>query len=220
MNTSTLFTRGTIPAQLGHAQDSLTSESVENGLRALGFRKSSPGYRAIETPVTPLDKAFQIYALHLAHANQYGHEPYDHDTMWDKRDAAWRAAASWLMETQDVFKTMDKATTRKVAKILPEAVRIQCSLELPPGSWEQFPRDGMKRGSEMNALTDTLQRMGLNIKVHQQSIAAGDPPIPGRALPLDYGTLQSMLDGLVLAHHSRSEPNAWFSLGETHGFPS
>lgn len=43
MNTSTLFTRGTIPAQLGHAQDSLTSESVENGLRALGFRKSSPG---------------------------------------------------------------------------------------------------------------------------------------------------------------------------------
>ena len=55
MNTSTLFTRGTIPAQLGHAQDSLTSESVENGLRALGFRKGSPGYRAIETPVTPLE---------------------------------------------------------------------------------------------------------------------------------------------------------------------
>lgn len=205
---STLFASKGLPSVLAHIQDTLTMDNVMDGLSALGYRKNTPGVNAIEEPVTPLDKAFQIYALHLMQANGYGHEPYDHTAMWARRDAAWSAAANWLLETQPAFRDLGKTETRKIAKLLPEAVRIQCSLELPPGSWAEFPRDGMKRGAEMNALTDMLQKMGLNIKVRHLTVASEEKPSGQRgAMPADYGTLNAMLVNLAVEQKTTIPPS-------------
>lgn len=194
---SALFTITSIPTQLHHLQDSLSEPALfSQGFYALGFRKGSPGYRAIETPVTPVDKAFQIYALHLAHSNGFGRESSDHATLWQRRDAAWKAGADWLLETQDVYKNMDKKETRALAKILPEVLRCQCSLELPPGPWEDFPRDGMRKSKEMDRAMDALQHMGLNIKIHGIAILEGETPNPKWRLQQDQGTLASMVQSV------------------------
>lgn len=196
---SVLFALNSIPTQLQHLQDVLTADLFEQGFRELGFKKGSPGYKAIENPVTPVDKAFQIYALHLAHSSGFKHESTDHTTMWQRRDAAWKAGADWLMETQDVYKALDKKETRELAKILPEALRCQCSLELPPGPWADFPRDGMKKSKDMDKAMDTLQRMGLNIKIHGIAILEGESPKPEWRLQEDQGTLAAMVQS-VQAH--------------------
>ena len=192
-----LFSIKSIPAPLQHLQDELDNEKFETGFAALGFRKNTPGYRAIETPVTPVDKAFQIYALHLAHSNAFGPESSDHTTMWQRRDAAWKAGADWLLETQDVYKNMDKKVTRALAKILPEALRCQCSLELPPGAWSDFPRDSMKKSKEMDLAMDGLQHLGLNIKIHGIAILEGEKPNPSWRLQENQGTLASMVKSVV-----------------------
>lgn len=192
-----LFSLNTIPAPLQHLQDELDGGQFEKGFSALGFRKGTPGYRAIETPVTPVDKAFQIYALHLAHSNGFGRESSDHTTMWQRRDAAWKAGADWLLETQDVYKSMDKKETRALAKILPEALRCQCSLELPPGEWKDFPRDGMRKSKDMDLAMDGLQKLGLNIKIHGIAILEGETPDPAWRLQQDQGTLASMVKSVV-----------------------
>lgn len=192
-----LFSLHSIPSTLQHLQDDLDSGKFEKGFSALGFRKGSPGFRAIETPVTPVDKAFQVYALHLAHSNAFGRESSDHTTLWLRRDAAWKAGADWLMETQDVYKSMDKKETRALAKILPEALRCQCSLELPPGPWEDFPRDSMKKNKDMDLAMNGLQHLGLNIKIHGIAILEGDTPNPKWKLQEDQGTFASMVKSVA-----------------------
>ena len=199
---SALFSLKTIPPQLQHMQDDLDPDKLAQGFRALGFKRGSPGFRAIENPVTPVDKAFQIYALHLAHSNQFKHESTDHTTLWLRRDAAWKAGADWLMETQSVYKDMDKKEPRALAKILPEALRCQCSLELPPGPWEDFPRDSMRKSKDMDAAMNQLQHMGLNIKVHGIAILEGETPKPNWRLQEDMGTLDSMVQS-VQAHKAQ-----------------
>lgn len=191
-----LFTVLGIPAPLQHMQDTLGSADLYRGFHALGFRKGSPGFAAIENPVTPVDKAFQIYALHLAHSNQFGRESTDHTTMWSKRDAAWKAGAQWLMDTQDIYTGLDKKMTKDLAKILPEALRCQCSLELPPGSWENFPKDAMKKTKETGVVLNQLQHLGLNIKVHGIAILEGDPPKKEWRFPTDEGTLAMMVNNV------------------------
>lgn len=193
---SVLFSLDTVPPQLQHLQEHLAADVFEAGFQQLGFKKGSPGYRAIETPVTPVDKAFQIYALHLAHSSNFKHESTDHTTMWARRDAAWKAGADWLLETQDVYKALDKKETKALAKILPEALRCQCSLELPPGPWEDFPRDGMRKSKDMDQAMDTLQHMGLNIKIHGIAILEGETPKPEWRLQQDQGTLASMVQSV------------------------
>ena len=39
---------------------------------------------------------------------------------------------------------------------------------------------------------DTLQKMGLNIKIHGIAILDGEPPKSDRAVPQNYGTLLEM----------------------------
>ena len=199
---SALFSLTTVPAQLQHMQDDLDATKLAQGFRALGFKRGSPGFRAIETPVTPVDKAFQIYALHLAHSNGFERESTDHTTLWERRDAAWKAGADWLLETQPVYKDMDKKETRALAKILPEALRCQCSLELPPGPWEQFPRDSMKKSKEIDKAMNGLQHLGLNIKIHGIAILEGETPKPDWRLQEDMGTLDAMVQS-VQAHKAQ-----------------
>lgn len=196
---SALFTISSIPTGLHHLQNDLSDPTrFEEGFAALGFRKGSPGYRAIETPTTPVDKAFQIYALHLAHSNSFSRESSDHTTMWLRRDAAWKAGADWLLETQDIYKKMDKKETRAHAKILPEALRCQCSLELPPGPWSDFPRDSMRKTKDIDLAMDGLQHLGLNIKIHGLAILEGDIPDPKWRVQQDQGTLASMAQSVQM----------------------
>ena len=211
---SALFTISSIPPGLQHVQDDLSDAALfDKGFAALGFHKGSPGYRAIETPITPVDKAFQIYAIHLAHSNNFTREPSDHSAMWLRRDAAWKAGAEWLMDTQDVYKDMDKKTTRAQAKILPEALRSQCSLELPPGPWSEFPRDSMRKTKDIDLAMDGLQHLGLNIKIHGIAILEGDTPDPKWRLQQDQGTLASMVQSVqmhkaALAAQDAADKNA------------
>lgn len=203
-----LFSIKTIPPQLQHLQEELDSGKFEAGFSKLGFRKNTPGYRAIEAPVTPVDKAFQIYALHLAHSNAFARESSDHATMWKRRDAAWKAGADWLLETQDVYKRMDKKVTRALAKILPEALRCQCSLELPPGSWTDFPRDTMRKPKDIDLAMDGLQHLGMNIKIHGIAILEGETPNPTWRLQEDHGTLANMVKSVVDHKRALAEQDA------------
>lgn len=205
---SALFTIPSLPPQLQEAQDSMEQPSLSEGFQALGFRPGTPGFRAIERPVTPVDKAFQIYAIHLAHANHFKTESYDHETMWRHRDAAWKAGAEWLMESQAVYQHLNKKEFKALAKILPEALRCQCSLELPPGSWEDFPRDSKRQTKDMDLAMVQLQHMGLNIKIHGIAILEGDTPSPAWKLPNDQGTLASMVEAVHDNKRARAEREA------------
>lgn len=179
-----------------------TAELVEKGLAALGYYKGTPGYRAIEEPATPVDKAFQIYSLSLITFCQYGPEPFQHDALWEVRDKAWSLAADWLIANEDPFKNTPKGELRALKKELPEALRMQCSHELPPGPWELFPKDRMRQSKERQTLTDALQRIGMNRKIQAMevlepsSIHWAKPAIPLR----DYGTLESVLEVAKMAN--------------------
>lgn len=185
-----------------------TAQQVEQGLAALGYRKGTPGYRAIEEPVTPLDKAFQIYSLSLITFCNYGPEPVQHEPMWETRDRAWALAADWLIASQLPFSKTPKKELRALTKALPDAVRVQCSHELPPGPWERFPKDGLRQSKEVQVLTDTLQQMGLNRKIRAMevlepsSIHWGSPPEGLR----DYGTLEALME-FVKKANNQSSPN-------------
>lgn len=173
-----------------------TPEQVEEGLRALGYRKGTPGYRAVQEPVTPVDKAFQIYSLSLSLLCNFSHEPYQHEALWSVRDKAWALAAEWLIATEEPFKSTPKGELRALKKELPEALRMQCSHELPPGPWETFPKDRMRQSKERQVLTDTLQHMGMNRKIRAMevlepsTISWAAPAVPLR----DFGTLESIMD--------------------------
>lgn len=179
-----------------------TVEQVEQGLAALGYRKGTPGYRAVEEPVTPLDKAFQIYSLSLITFCKYGPEPVQHEPLWEMRDRAWTLAADWLIANEEPFSKTPKGELRSLKKELPDAVRMQCSHELPPGSWEKFPKDRMRQSKERQTLTDALQHLGINRKIRAMEalepscIHWGKPAVSLR----DYGTLDALLEIVKLAN--------------------
>lgn len=198
---SDLFASHDVPSQLdAFIRAEPSADMVAAGLAALGYQKGSPGYRAVIAPQTPVDKAFQVYSLVLTTLCNFGHEPFDHDSMWVARDSAWTQAAEWLITNDTSFKSMDKKETRALRKELPEALRMQCSHELPPGSWAKFPRDSMKQTKERGQLTDQLQKLGLNRKIQalaladEQTLNLAQPPIPLQ----DYGTLDTLLQVATL----------------------
>jgi len=193
---STLFVTTLVPPQLAHMQERLTYDNLTNGFKSLRYRAGSPGYKAVTNPVTPLDKAFQIYTLHLMDSNNYDTESSTHHIMWEKRDAAWSAAANWLMSTQDIYRKMDKTQTRALLKIMPEVIRCQCSLELPAGSWNDFPKDTTRKSKEIDEAMDILQNLGLNQKIWALAISEGDKPKKHWVPPKDHGTLENMLNSI------------------------
>ena len=103
-----LFSDNIVPVQLDLVRDTFSIATIEKGMRALQYQTGTPGYKAVVEPKTPVDKAFQIYTLLLCHFNKYEGEVWDHNTKWSRRDAAWTAAADWLIETQPVYKALDK----------------------------------------------------------------------------------------------------------------
>lgn len=203
-----IFTRHAfVPAQFPDVEWDL--DKIHEGLRQLGYTRGSPGYKAIENPMTPVDKAFQIYALNLIVSSNFSYESTDHETMWARRDAAWKSAALWLMETQPLFECKTKKEQKDLLKVLPEALRAQCSLELPPGPWEKFPKDSMKKPQDIDKCMDRLQKIGLNWKIHGIAILEGETPDPAKT-PRPYGGLEEIkqiVQTLELAPGAYNGPN-------------
>lgn len=183
-----------------------TPELVDKGLSALGYYKDTPGYRAVIEPVTPVDKAFQIYTLSLMTFCNFDHEPFQHDELWELRDKAWALAAEWLIDNEEPFKSTPKGELRALRKELPKALCTQCSHELPPGPWEKFPKDGLRQPKERESITDKLQGIGLNRKIRAMEVLDpstihwGKPAVPLK----DFGTLESLLELAKLANEQNT----------------
>lgn len=194
---SDFFSSTSAPPQLDiFLRERPSAAMVNQGFSALGYHSASVGYRAIIAPVTPLDKSFQIYALVLIALTKFGPESNDHDVQWAMREQAWGMAADWLMANEEPFlSTVTKKQYRSVKKELMEALRVQCSHELPPGTFTMFPRDGKTQSKSLGLLTDTLQGLGLNRKIQAAALGEGAgtqwtyPPVPLR----DYGTLDAIM---------------------------
>ena len=102
---------------------------------------------------------------------------------------------------------MDKKTTRSIAKILPELLRAQCSLEFPPGPWQEFPKDSVRKSQDADEAMNALQHLGLNIKVRGIAILEGESVPTNSPVPKDLGTLKNMCDS-VIAHHAQLREEA------------
>lgn len=197
---ASLFTSIDCPPQLDEfVRRGASMDDVVKALNNLEFQSGTPGWKAIMNPQTPLDRAFQIYALNLCIFNDFKPEPpadnRSNDIRWERRDKAWKAAATWLIANTDIIKNDTKEKQKELTKLMPEAIRIQCSHELPPGPWSVFPKDvtSQRRNNDLHALTDKLQHLGLNIKIKAAASVLGETIRMTAADPKDYGTLESLI---------------------------
>ena len=199
---SNLFTSIDCPPQLDEfVRLGKDTNSITTGLTNLHYLPGTPGWKAVINPQTPLDKAFQIYSLNLCVLNNFKEEPRpdtieSNDLRWKQRDIAWKSAASWLIANSDIIKNETKEKQKDLVKLMPEAIRIQCSHELPPGLESEFPKDtkNLRRLVDLHKLTDSLQHIGLNIKIKAVALALGDAiTMPNIQTPKDYGSLDSLI---------------------------
>ena len=199
---TSLFVSIDCPIQLERVYRAEKSEvEFKQGLSNLGYVSGSPGWNAILNPLTPMDKAFQIYALNLVLETNFHPEPTvriqeDNIKLWEARDKCWKMAADWIAANTDILNNKTKEQQREINKLLPEALRIQASHELPPGPWEHFPRDAtsQKKASVLHALTDKLQHLGLNLKINKMAQSLGESLNSNANMEYykDYGTLVSL----------------------------
>lgn len=209
---ASLFTSIDCPPQLDEfvRNGPISLDDLKNSLIALDYQSGTPGWKAVMNPQTPLDKAFQIYTLNLSRFNEYGAEPLPYgkgnDLKWDKRDKAWKLAAEWLNVNTDIIRSDAKDKQKELTKLLPEAIRIQCSHELTPGNLTLFPRETiMQRSVDLHKLTDKLQHVGLNIKIKSAAIALGETISMTNNTELkDLGSLESLLNMSATAQNKEN----------------
>lgn len=212
---ASLFTSIDCPPQLDEfVRRAPAMDDVVQALHNLEFCEGTPGWKAIVAPQTPLDRAFQIYALNLCVLNDFKAEPAadlrTNDLRWERRDKAWKAASTWLIANTDVIKNETKEKQKELTKLMPEAMRIQCSHELTPGPLTVFPKDvtSQRRNADLHALTDKLQHLGLNIKIKASAKALGENiNMTSTAELKDLGSLESLIStGVVAQNKNITQP--------------
>jgi hypothetical protein len=205
-----LFGNAIYPACLQHLQDRFSVEWVHQGLKSFRVQTGSAGYNAVMDPQTPLDKAFQIYTLAMiAHFNA-DQESSPSEQRWTIRDQYWTLAAEWFVSNTDMLDRVDPSKKAEVVKLLPDAIRAQCSLELPCGPLCDInPRDKSKKLSLMDQTMDTLMAYGLNRKIRSLALATGEIPETEKAKPQTQtaGSIVDMLAYLETLRNNSAEPS-------------